>query len=200
MQVSEVVCLKYNDGPQIFVPDNLVHEDSDGKKWLKLRASSAVIAKLILGHLPDFKNQKNPSLTASPQIKALQDKLKTAVLQGEQANAQKQATLFGDGEDDEANPAQKPSKAKRHALKIAPGTVLVEVGTTMVELKTPNSWKEVDIIVPMEAGPLTAICNFIMEDVDACVTKGKKRTYVRSGNYAKKHKGEVENEDEDEED
>ena len=55
MQVSGVVALQYKDGPQIFIPSTLLQTDSDGQRWLKLRASSVTIAKLVLGHMEKFK-------------------------------------------------------------------------------------------------------------------------------------------------
>ena len=177
MEASEVVCLTYKQGPQVFVPSNLVVIDDKSRKWLKLRSSSPAMAKLVAGHMAEFKKLKNPSLAASPQLSAIQDKIKAAVLEQEKVDDGNMLGESGTGEQPEANVSYKNQRRKwRPALSKA-GTVPVKFGSADVELKTPSSWKEA----------LTVVCEFIMEDVAACFEE-KKRSYVKSGNFAKRAK------------
>ena len=107
MQISERVVMSYKDGPEVQIPKMLIQEDSDGQKWLKVRPSHYAIAKLMLGHLDEFKNCRQPSLAASPQIaqvrKMLLDKITTALgLAG--AAESEQDDFFGQGnEGDDAD-------------------------------------------------------------------------------------------------
>ena len=75
--------MSYKDGPEVQIPKMLIQEDSDGQKWLKVRPSHYAIAKLLLGHLEEFKNCRQPSLAASQQLveirKMLLDKITTAL-------------------------------------------------------------------------------------------------------------------------
>ena len=177
MEASEVVCLTYKQGPQVFVPSNLVVIDDKSRKWLKLRSSSPAMAKLVAGHMAEFKKLKNPSLAASPQLSAIQDKIKAAVLEQEKVDDGNMLGESGTGEQPEASVSYKNQRRKwRPALSKA-GTVPVKFGSADVELKTPSSWKEA----------LTVVCEFIMEDVAACFEE-KKRSYVKSGNFAKRAK------------
>lgn len=182
MQVSEVVSLTYREGPQIFVPANLVQQDDNGRKWLKLRPSSAAMAKLILGHMVESRHLKNPSLAASPQLKVIQEKIKAAVMHFEHSSGE---NMFGEPEPD-SEASNKPQDKKR-ALENAPDIINVQLGSLEVEFKKPSSWKETDIVVPLCAEALTRVCDFIMQDVAACFQE-KKRSYVKSGNFAKRAK------------
>ena len=186
MEVSEGICLTCKQGPQVFVPSNLVVIDDKGRKWLKLRSSSPAMAKLVVGHMAEFKKLKNPSLAASPQLSAIQDKIKAAVLEQEKEDDGNMFGESGTGEQAEASASYKNQRKWRQALSKA-GTVPVKFGSADVELKTPSSWKERDIVLPREAEALTVVCEFIMEDVAACFEE-KKRSYVKSGNFAKRAK------------
>lgn len=199
MQVSEVVALQFKDGPQMFIPSNLIHTDPGGKKWLKLKASSVTIAKLVLGHMQKFKKMTNPSLAASPQLKKIQDKVKAAVLgsresQGEgQDSGQDMFSAPGEQEAEEEKMG-KGKKALKDALQKAPSTVEIDLGGQKVLLKTPKSLKETDIVVALEAESLSGVCSFICEDVGL----EKKRAYVKTGNFsAKRQKKNASDENED---
>ena len=187
MEVSEVVCLTYKQGPQVFVPSNLVVIDDKSRKWLKLRSSSPAMAKLVAGHMAEFKKLKNPSLAASPQLSAIQDKIKAAVLEQEKVDDGNMFGESGTGEQPEASVSYKNQRRKWRPALYTAGTVPVKFGSADVELKTPSSWKERDIVLPLEAEALTVVCEFIMEDVAASFEE-KKRSYVKSGNFAKRAK------------
>ena len=79
-------------------------------------------------------------------------------------------------------PPYKPTKKKM--LRTAPDTVDVMLGDACVTFKTPSSWKEV-ILVPLEPGPLTLVCEWIMQDIGNCLSQ-KRRNYNKSGNFSKK--------------
>ena len=137
MQVSEVICLTYRDGPAVFIPDSLVQQDSNGRKWLRLRPSSPVISRLVLGHLAQFRHLKNPSLAASPQLRIIQEKLRDSVLHFEHSSAE---NMFGEPEPD-SEASNKP-KDKKRALENAPDIVNVQLGSLEVEFKKPSSYLE----------------------------------------------------------
>lgn len=195
MQVSEVVALSFKDGPQVFLPESLIHEDSDGKKWLKFRPSSATLAKLLLGHMPEFKKIRNPSLTASPQVKKLQDKIREAILQQQPAEKQKDGDMFasepaqerqeGENEAQNQNQEKKQREMKQLLLK-CPSTLNVSLGGNALVVRTPKSFKETDIVVELKASSLTLLADFILEDIQPCLSE--KREYTRSGQFAKKAK------------
>ena len=184
MQVSEVISLTYRQVPQVFVPANLVQQDGTGRKWLRLRPSSPAMAKLVLGHMVEFRHLKNPSLAASPQLKVIQDKIKAAVMDFEQNTG---ANMFG--EPDPVSETSSKLKDKKRALENAPESVNVQLGSLQVEFKKPSSWKETDILVPLCAEALTRVCDFIVQDVAACF-EDKKRSYVKSGPFAQRAKTE----------
>ncbi|CAK9090687.1 Uncharacterized protein SCF082_LOCUS42766 [Durusdinium trenchii] len=186
MQVSEVTSLTYKGGPSVAIPFNLVLQDPDGRKWLKNRASNATIAKLLLGQSPGFSSLKNPSLSASPQVDAVREKIKKAVL--ESVGQKDEEGLF-EGEDAEESTSNEKNKRRlQHVLEAAPPSVMVTLVGKEVEFLTPKNWKMTDIVLPLEPGPLTVLCDFIMEDVADCFAR-KKRSYHKSGHYSKKAKG-----------
>ena len=182
MQVSEVISLTYRDGPAVFIPDALVQQDSNGRKWLRLRPSSPVISKLALGHLAQFRHLKNPSLAASPQLRIIQEKIRNSVLHFAHSSGE---NMFGEPEPD-SEASNKP-REKKGALENAPDIVKVQLGSLEVEFKKPSSWKETDIVVPLCAEALTTVCDFILQDIAPCF-QDKKRSYVKSGNFAKRAK------------
>lgn len=154
------------------------------KKWLRLRASNVGIAKLILGHLDEFKNLQNPSLAASPQLKVLMDLVKEAVKSvAEGDKSGEEASMFDDSSKEA--PHMKPPCWKQ-LFHDAPETVTIQVGEVQVPVKTPRSLKETDLVIPLEATILTAVCDYIMEDASDCLAKGQKRQYNQTGKYAKK--------------
>ena len=193
MEVKEITVLTYRDGPQVQIPPGLIQQDKGGQKWLRVRASHHVIAKLILGHMQDFKTVKNPSLTSCPQIKILMDKIKDAVISaGEEVEGPDgEASLFDrDGENAGGEGSDGASEVAgyrmRQLLRKAPPEVKVSLGQQSVRVKTPSTWRESDIVVPLETNSLTAVADFIMEDVTPCFTSGAKRAYKQTGNFAKK--------------
>lgn len=186
MELVEAIALTYKKGPQVWVPPALVLHGENGEKWLKLRASSFAISKLLLGHLETFKNIKNPSLSASPQIKAIQEKIKAAVVEHKHGG-QEEGDLFGSEGDGDAGPQSKDRM--RQFLQDAPPTVAIQLGEHTVHLKTPKSWKESDILVPMDPTSLTIVADYILQDAHGWLDKDtKKRPYVRTGNFSKKAK------------
>ena len=160
-----------------------VLQDESGQKWLKLRASSFSISKLVLGHLPAFKDVKNPSLASCPQFKVILDKIKPAVTKQEQEG---EVDLFRGEAEKDAEDDQKNMHEMRKLLSDAPATINVQLGDHEVKLKTPKSWRESDIVVPLEAEALTRVVDFLMLDVGNCLAKEpSKRAYVKSGNFSK---------------
>ena len=67
-QISQKVVISFKGGPDCTIPDSLLCKDDNGLQYLKLRGSSPVLARLVAGHLPDFKGAKNATLANSPQF------------------------------------------------------------------------------------------------------------------------------------
>ena len=108
---------------------------------MKLRASNHIITRLVLGHMPAYKEVKDPSLAASPQLKAIQEKIKEAVGISVSAMEAEGPDPFEDEktecvEKDEKGPKKNEYKDK---LLKAPPKVSVQLGSHAVELKTPKS-------------------------------------------------------------
>ena len=54
-----------------------------------------------------------------------------------------------------------------------------------VRLATPSSLKDKDLTVALQANMLTAVCDFICQDLSGVFDRGQKRKYDASGKYAK---------------
>lgn len=191
MEVVELVALAYKDGPQVQIPPGLVYKDEAGRKWLKVRPSHPSICKLMLGHLEEYKTVKNPSLAQSPQVKKLQEKIKEAILAS--AAEDDKGDMFGGEQESETEEkagqcTEQKGRQRQQLLLQAAATVHVELNGKKVELKTPSSWKETDITVPLDPEPLTVVTEYFLEDVSACFTQDQKRSYNRSGQFKKKAK------------
>ena len=159
--------------------ESLIHIDENQKKWLKFKASSHTLTKCVLGHLKEYKSVKNPSLAASPQVKAIQDLIKAAVSKHDEG----ETNIFEDDHEQASTSLEKGKPTKKKMLRTAPDTVDVMLGDACVTFKTPSSWKEV-ILVPLEPGPLTLVCDWIMQDIGNCLSQ-KRRNYTKSGNFRK---------------
>lgn len=188
MQVFEEISCQYRNGPKVAIPAGLIHVDADGHKWLRMRASNATLARLLLGHFEEFQSLKNPSLTASPQWKKLltlvRDEMKKQILNKDAG----QADLFAD--DDTGGDPSDDQKHVRKKLVLAqcPPRIQIPLLGLPIWVKTPKSWKESDVVIPLDAISLGTVCDFIMEDVDACLKQEKKRSYNKTGNYSKRAK------------
>ena len=101
--------------------------------------------------------------------------------------------MFGDSEPNERGEEEEASglscKGKRQALEAAPGSVKINVLDRDIEVKTPSSWKQSELLVPIGASTLTTLCDYIMQDVFGCFSKEFKRSYQQTGNFSKKAKG-----------
>ena len=185
MEVAEVITLSYKGGPKISVPASLIQHDQDGKRWLKFRPSNHTITKLVLGHMEDFKTMKNPSLATSPKLKEIQEKVKQAVFAAEETQSEGEG-MFGDEQTEDGN--EMSCKEKKHALQSAPASVKITLLEKEISVKTPSSWKQSDLLVPIDANTLTTLCDYIMEDVSGCLRKESKRSYQQTGKFKKKAK------------
>ena len=64
--------------------------------------------------------------------------------------------------------------------------MIIDVGGKEIEVKTPSSLKESDIVVKLDADMLSAFCEFVAEDENIQTCMGKeKRAYVKSGSFKK---------------
>lgn len=197
MQISERVVMSYKDGPEVQIPKMLIQEDSDGQKWLKVRPSHYAIAKLLLGHLEEFKNCRQPSLAASQQLveirKMLLDKITTALGLASAAETE-QDDLFGqgnEGDDAKAKAAagheedDQAPKRRKVTYQKAPPTMDLELGGIACTFKTPATGRESDIIIMLDAKQLTALADFVLQDISGCLQVDAKRSYKRTGQYRK---------------
>ena len=178
MQVSERVLLKCRDGPEVVLPPTLVQEDDQGQKWVKLRPSHFSIVKLLLGHIPEFKDTKNPTLANCQKFAELQSMVK--------AELKKALGLpEGSGDDvfEDTDAAAGGSKLDKALLETAPPHVTVALQGVDVMLKTPATLKESDVCVLLQEDQLTAVCSWILEGISAIAPP--KRKYEKSGNFSK---------------
>ena len=169
MEVSSQISLKYNGGPPVVLPEQLVTQH-DGDSFVKFRASHYSIAKLVLGHKDEYKKCQNVNLSSSPQWKEFQALLKEAL---------KKHFNIGASDDcfEEANePEETGTRGWKKLLdKMAP-TMTVDLGGANVEVLAPSSFKCSDVSVKLEAAQLKAFCDFISQNVDDCFG-AKKRQY-----------------------
>lgn len=69
-QISQKVVISFKAGPDCTIPESLLCKDDNGVQYLKLRGSSPVLARLVAGHLSDFKGAKNATLANSHSSKS----------------------------------------------------------------------------------------------------------------------------------
>ena len=79
-------------------------------------------------------------------------------------------------------------KKDKVSLQHAPQSVFITLMESQIEVKTPTSWKQSDVLVPIDATTLTNLCDYILEDVSCCLQKEGKRAYQQSGKFAKRPK------------
>lgn len=179
MQVNHKVALQYKQGPEVIVPDTLLVQ-GDGQQWLKLRPSNFAIVKLLLGHLPDFKSTKNPTLANCSQFGALLQMQKDEILKSMSASESKGDEIFEEGEGQSKG-------GKKVSLDYAPPTITLDIDGVSVLFKTPSTWRESDLCVLLDTAQLTAVCDFLLKDSSLNISS-EKRPYQKSGSYSKKLK------------
>ena len=79
MQINTAALLQYRDGPVVTLPSALLHVAEDGAKYVKIRPSHWAITKLILGHIPESKACKHPTLANSTKMQELQTNMPDAL-------------------------------------------------------------------------------------------------------------------------
>ena len=171
MEVSRQITLKYNGGPSVVLPSQLVTQH-DGNYFVKFRASHYAIAKLVLGYKDEYKPCHSVNLSSSPQWKEFQTLLKEAL---------KKHFNIGATDDcfEEANePEETGTRGWKKLLDKMALTMTVDIGGTNVEVLTPSSFKCSDVNVKLEAAQLKAFCDFMSQNVDDCFG-GKKRKYTK---------------------
>ena len=173
VEVTEkvVVSLSYKDVRDATLPSCLLCHDDDGQRFLKVQASHPVICKLASGgYVELYYAKKNPSLSNSSQYGLLKKKLEEGVEQAIKEIEQK------DGEDMFTGPDKKKTAFPLWKL---PTKMEIEVGGTQVTVMTPTTRKQQDLWVLMEPSMLTAIFDWLSEDVEACFKEESKRIYKR---------------------
>ena len=179
MQISEKVVLSYRDGPEVVWPVSLLKDDGHGRKFVRLRASHPHTVKLVFGHSASFKEAKSPSLTASTKLKELQSMMHQKLKKALTKNVAEEDEIFKDHSREEGKaPALK-------SLSLAPPTITIEVGDVQVLLATPSTWKDKDLLVLLNEEQLTAVADYIQEDVSDCLGSFKTRKYEKTGKFAK---------------
>ena len=128
--------------------------------------------------LQRFKEARSPSLAPSAKLKELQGKYQDAL----------KALLVKETPEDEVFGETSTSDKKLPGLKnlkAAPSTVTILLNGIDVVLARPSSWKDKDLLVSLHSQQLTAVCDYILEDVSRCLERCAKRKYTRSGQFAK---------------
>lgn len=189
-KVSHKVVLSFQGGPVVTLPDNLLATGENGTQYLKLRASSPIIAKLLAGHLENFKTLSKPSLAGSKQFLKLKEMFDTA-LHGHNV-AEESKSMFGEG----AESQDVSKKANKANLTNAPQTLTLTLEGQEVHCLTPSTFREKDVCVALDEAQLTAVFSFLQRDCHE-VLCGDKRQYRRTGAFSKKAVPEAESEHED---
>ena len=183
-QISQKVVISFKGGPDCTIPDSLLCKDDNGLQYLKLRGSSPVLARLVAGHLPDFKGAKNATLANSPQFQKLKDIHEEQLQQLMAAHAEGEPTMFeGPSEEDQQN---KKTVGKK-LLANLPKEFNFTVNGALVKALTPKSGKEKDVLIALEQSQLTPVFEFLQEGCHE-IFASSKRKYAKSGQYCKKQK------------
>ena len=61
----------------------------------------------------------------------------------------------------------------------------LELGGIACTFKTPATGRESDIIIMLDAKQLTALADFVLQDISGCLQVDAKRSYKRTGQYRK---------------
>lgn len=178
MQIEEQVVLSFKGGPKVVVPNQLI--DKEGSEtWLRLRPSSYQIAKLFLGNDVQYKSATRPSLAHSTKFKELREMISGKI---------RQVTEASEGDELFGQPAASSEKPKtKLVLQKAAKSLFLSVAGVECEFRTPKSWKETDIVCRLNSRQLTAIGEFICQDMDG-IFEQKKRQYRKTGSFAKSAK------------
>ena len=180
-QISQKVVISFKGGPDCTIPESLLCKDETGSQYLRLRGSSPVLARLVAGHLSDFKGAKHVTLANSPQFQKLKDLYEEELQKLMAAHAEEQPSMF-DG------PSEHDKKAVgKKSLSNLPRQFTFTVNGVLVKALTPNSGKEKDVCIALESNHLTPVLEFLQESCNEIFTPSK-RKYFKSGQYCKKQK------------
>ena len=181
MEIREKVELKFKDGPRVIMPDDMIVREDEGT-WVRMRPSHYCVAKLILGHMEDYKSKHQPSLSGCKKFAELNKKIHEKAMEHMVDDGKAADDVFAQGDEGE----QPKKKQKKIEFRKAPSTLIIDVGGKEIEVKTPSSLKESDIVVKLDADMLSAFCEFVAEDENIQTCMGKeKRAYVKSGSFKK---------------
>lgn len=169
VEIKEKFVISYNGGPECTIPQNLITKKENGvHKFLKLRPSSAALAKVICGGC----RVKNPTFTHSTKLKELKDMFSTAL----QAAAKQHddnlcADLFCE---EEASSAGGKETIAKVDLSKCPPTIQLDLNGSQITCLTPTSGKESDVCVcvALEEAQLEAVNEFLRTD---CTTLDQDR-------------------------
>ena len=159
-QINTAVLLQYRDGPVATLPSALLHVAEDGAKYVKIRPSHWAITKLILGHIPESKACKHPTLANSTKMQELQTNMSDALHALLSKSDEKESEDYF-----EQGGKQKDKSKQLKPLSLAPSTLTLQVNDVSVRLATPSSLKDKDLTVALQADMLTAVCDFICQDL-----------------------------------
>ena len=185
VEIKEKFVISYNGGPECTIPQNLITKKENGvHKFLKLRPSSAALAKVICGGC----RVKNPTFTHSTKLKELKDMFSTALqAAAKQHDDNLGADLFCE---EEASSAGGKETIAKVDLSKCPPTIQLDLNGSKITCLTPTSGKESDVCVALEEAQLEAVFEFLRTD---CTTldQDRKRNYTKTGAYAKRQRTEA---------
>ena len=179
VEIKEKLMISYNGGPECTVPHNLTTKTESGEqKFLKLRPSSAALAKVICGGC----SVKNPTFTHSQKLKELKDMFSAALqAAAKQHDDNLGADLFCE---DEASSAGGKEKDAKVDLSNCPPTVSLDLNGSQITCLTPTSGKGSDLCVALEETQLEAVFAFLRPTLD----QDRERNYSKTGSYAKRQR------------
>ena len=189
-KVTQPIFIEYRGGPKIQWPESMVETLDDGSKWMRRRRSNYSLCKLVLGHHEKFKKLKHASFSASVKWKELLDMQKKLVTQ---AIEEEGSEVFASQKsEDEQKEDFDPRTLKKRLEKMGP-TMSLRLLHVDVTTRTPANFKQTDIVIKLEESQITALFNFLMEDVAAILQpKPKSWNQTRTG---KKRKDDLEEND-----
>ena len=175
VDIAEKIVLSYKNVTGALIPDNLILEGLDGRKFMRIRPSHPIVRKLASAdNVALYKQCKNPSLSQGDCF---------AVLRKKQEEALAQAMAVEEKEEDDKDKAtfkaEHPPKKKRK-LADGPETLQFEVGGAQVEVLKASSYKDKDLSVLVDSTMLAVIFDFLAKDVEACFKEDiVKRAYKK---------------------
>lgn len=170
VEITTRVEASFLNGKAVALPRDLVVEH-EGCRFLKIRATSPAICKLLSPNAP----KQNPSFSSSPALADLVKKRNEAALVDAQEEEDEEKQNIWSVAGKEAAPVSK--KRKRTVSTEEPYTVQIDCdGTKITCLVSGQRPARSDLAVCLDPAQLTAVFNKLLPDLPECFA-ATKRSY-----------------------